>query len=142
MIAKSWQDLNGEIQIYVLRIQQLKRERRKLCGLAFSGPTGYKSDSSIEPTGVRGTNEFMPFNKAIERIEKTEELIAECTSMLVMLQKQLGQINTMLYSLEGRQYKIFYLHKCENKSFTEIAQELRISTKQAQRIYKEVVGDE
>jgi len=142
MIAKTYQDLLDEIQYYNTRISQLEMERKKIIIKAFGGPQGYMKNVSIEPTGIKGTNYFLSIDEACLRIDQINKIISECDEMLRLLQDQLAQINRLLYSLEGRQYKIFWLHRCERKSFQEIAKELGMSAKQVQRIYKEVVEDE
>jgi DNA-directed RNA polymerase sigma subunit (sigma70/sigma32) len=96
----------------------------------------------MDITGVRGASKFMSIEDIFTRIQAIEETIRDGERMLKLLTKQLSDINILLYNLEGRQYKIFWKHKCENKSFQEIANEIGMSAKQVQRIYKEVTGDE
>lgn len=117
-------------------------EKKLIIKNAYKGPAGYKKNTAIETTGIRGSNYFISLDEAEIRIKQIDQLITDCTFILNVLLDQLADINKMLYNLEGRQYKIFYLHKCENKSFQEIAKEIGISSKQVQRIYKEVAGDE
>lgn len=142
LIAKTYQDLLDEIQYYVARIFQLKTERKILLSKMSGMPQGYKSNSRMDLSGVRGSNNFISLEEACTRIEQINELLRDCEHMMSLLQEQLGEINILLYNLEGRPYKIFYLHKCENKSFKEIAEIVGLSVSQVQRIYKEVIKDE
>ncbi len=142
MLSKTYQDLLDEIQYYNKRIFQLECERNTISKHTWRGPAGYRTNTGIEPTGIRGSNYLIPLDESEIRTEKIGKLITDCEWMLDILLDQLADINQLLYKLEGRQYKIFYLHKCENKPFNEIAKEIGISSKQVQRIYKEVAGDE
>lgn len=142
MIAKTYQDLIDEIGYYALRIQQLETERKKLMNATFGGPEGYKSDTSIEKSGVRGSRLYMSIDEGLLRIEQIDCMIAECRDMIQTLQSQLESLEDVLDKLEGRHYKIFYLKRCKNMSFSEVAKEVGLSQKQVQRIYQEVVGNE
>ena len=142
MIAKTYQDLLDEIQYYNKRIFQLECERDLIRKHTWNGPQGYRNNTAIEITGIRGSSYFISPDESELRTNQIDQLITDATWMLNILLDQLADINKLLYSLEGRQYKIFYLHKCENKSFSDIAKDIGISSKQVQRIYKEVAGDE
>jgi hypothetical protein len=139
MIARTYQDLLDEIQFYHTRINQLNFERTALL-LKSRAPSGYRS-ASIDPTGVKGSAKFVSVEDIFLRVEQIEALIKDCKGMKNMLLKQLGEINRLLSKLEGRPYKIYSMHKCENKSFKEIAEEVGLSLSQVQRIYKEVIDE-
>ena len=139
MIARTYQDLLDEIQFYNTRINQLKFERAALL-LKTRAPSGIRG-ARLDPTGIKGSSKFLSVEEIFLRVEQIEALIRDCKVMKNMLLKQLGEINGYLGKLEGRQYKIYWLHKCKNKSFKEIAEEIGLSLSQVQRIYKEVTDD-
>lgn len=139
MIARTYQDLLDEIQFYHTRINQLNFERTALL-LKSRAPSGYRS-ARIDPSGVKGSAKFVSVEDIFLRVEQIEALIKDCKSMKHMLLKQLGEINRLLSKLEGRAYKIYRLHKCENRSFKEISEEVGLSLSQVQRIYKEVIEE-
>lgn len=142
MIAKTYQDLVDEIGYYELRIQQLKNERSALMSAAFGGPQGYKSNTGIEPTGIRAQRPYVSIDEAWPRIEEIDGLIKELDAIRKVHQEHLDSINNLLNNLQGRKYRVFYWRRCENKTFEFIAEQLGLSTKQAQRIYKEVAPNE
>lgn len=140
MIARTYQDLLDEIQYYNTRITQLSFERATLL-IKNRAPAGYRG-ASINPTGVKGSSKFLSVEEVFLRVQQIEVLIGDCKQMKNMLLKQLGDINRLLRSLEGRPYKIFWLHKCENKNFKDIAEEVGLSLSQVQRIYKDFTEPE
>ena len=140
MIARTYQDLLDEIQLYHTRINQLNFERTTLL-LKTRAPSGYRS-ARIDPTGIKGSAIFTSVEDIFLRVEQIEALMRDCKAMKNMLLKQLSEINRLLSKLEGRPYKIYWLHKCENKSFKDIAEEVGLSLSQVQRIYKEVIEED
>lgn len=140
MIARTYQDLLDEIQFYNTRIRQLNYERAALL-LKHGAPAGLRS-ARLDPTGVKGSVGFLSVEEVFLRVQQIEASIRDCRQMKNLLLKQLDEINQSLYRLEGRPYKIFWLHKCENKSFKDIAEEVGLSLSQVQRIYKDVLNEE
>lgn len=139
MLAKTYQDLLDEIQFYNTRINQLNYERAVLL-LKYRAPAGIRS-ARIDASGIKGSGNFLSVEEIFLRVQQVEDSIRDCKLMKNMLLKQLEEINRLLFKLEGRPYKIYWLHKCENKSFKDIAEEVGLSLSQVQRIYKEVVDD-
>ncbi len=140
MIARTYQDLLNEIQFYNTRMKQLNYERASLL-IKCGAPSGYRS-ARIDPSGIKGSPKFLSVEEVFLRVQQIEELMKDCKSMRNILLKQLEEINTLLGKLENRQYKIYWLHKCENKNFKEIAAEVGLSLSQVQRIYKEITFEE
>lgn len=140
MIARTYQDLLDEIQFYNTRIRQLNYERAALL-IKHGMPAGLRS-ARLDPTGVKGSKGFLSVEEVFLRVQQIEASIRDCKQMKNMLLKQLDEINKSLYRLEGRPYKIFWLHKCENKSFKDIAEEVGLSLSQVQRIYRDVLNEE
>ncbi|WP_027399079.1 hypothetical protein [Anaerovorax odorimutans] len=139
MISKTYQDLKNEIDIYKTRIRQLKAEKKWL--LTKVGlPSGYKG-SYFDIAGIKSSKSFLSIEEIYLRVQQIDQLIQELNFMVNILQSQLKEINEMLYKLEGRAYKIYYLYKCKNKSFIDIGEQLGLSAKQVGRIYKEIVND-
>lgn len=139
MISKTYCDILNEIQIYNTRILYLKREKKQLL-YKCRAPMDLKGCCG-EITGIRATKAFMSVEDIYLRIGQIDDLIEEYEEMLGLLCEQLNEINRLLYKLEGRNYKIFHMHRCENKSFKEIAKEVGLSLSQVQRIYKEVINE-
>ena len=140
MIARTYQDLLNEIQFYNTRMKQLNYERASLL-IKCGAPSGYRS-ARLDPSGIKGSPKFLSVEEVFLRVQQIEELMKDCKFMRNILLKQLEEINTLLGKLESRQYKIYWLHKCENKNFKEIASEVGLSLSQVQRIYKEITCDE
>ncbi|QOX63691.1 transposase family protein [Anoxybacterium hadale] len=140
MIARTYQDLLDEIQFYNTRIRQLNYERAALL-LKHGAPAGLRG-ARLDPSGVKSSVGFLSVEEVFLRVQQIEASIRDCKQMKNLLLKQLDEINKSLYRLEGRPYKIFWLHKCENKNFKDIAEEVGLSLSQVQRIYKDVLNEE
>lgn len=122
---KGYRELIQEIELWSLRLEDLKAERRYLIKKMNRPPS---TRLSANYTGIPGAG-MMVINlpEYWHRVQEIERQIEECKDILSLKKKAKKRMEQVMEKMDTLEYRVAYLRDVKKKPLKEIAAELHLT---------------
>jgi len=122
---KSYRDLLKEIELWEIRLWDLKNERRVLLKRMLKPPE-MKLCASYDFM-PRGGAEILNFPDAWNRVQELDRKIEECETVLAQKKEAKARMEKVISEFDSLEYQVAYKRDIEGKPLYIVAEELGMS---------------
>lgn len=122
---KGYREILQEIELWELRLDDLKQERRYIIRKMSKPPT---TSLTANYTGIPGTSMvILHLPREWKRVQEIDEKIEECQDILSLKREAKKRMERVMSQMDRLEYRVAYLRDVLRMTYKEIAKEVGLT---------------